>query len=123
MRSVRSPRFLASLVVLSVLGGCAFYGWPHWNLPGWEAFPHWTAWQHGSVVYAGREPPDPPIEGVPDSPGADYVWVAGRWRWHDDNFEWVNGSWQKPPSLTHEWVPGRWEFDLHGWYYVNGRWE
>jgi hypothetical protein len=74
-------------------------------------------------VYAGYEPPDAPIEAIPDSPGPEYVWVSGRWQWNNDKFEWVTGSWQTPPALTHDWIPGRWEFDLHGWYYVNGRWQ
>jgi hypothetical protein len=124
MKRILALRLVVGLVAVGALDGCAFYGWPHWDLPGWEAFPRWSAWRYGRVAYAESEPPPSiPVEVIPDSPGAGYAWVAGRWRWHDEAFQWINGSWEKPPGGMHEWVPGRWDFDLHGWYYVNGRWE
>jgi hypothetical protein len=91
--------------------------------PEWDAWPNWSELRHWRVSYAGREPPATPIEVIPVSPGARYVWVGGHWRWQNDDFEWIKGSWEKPPARTREWVPGRWDFDRHGWYYVNGHWQ
>jgi WXXGXW repeat (2 copies) len=124
MKRVLMLRLCAGLVATGALGSCAFYGWPHWGSPGYDAFPHWSEWQYGKVAYAGREPPSStPIEVIPDAPDASYVWVSGHWRWQNDDFEWVNGSWEKPKPKTHDWIPGQWEFDRHGWYYVDGRWQ
>ena len=123
MKRVLMPRLVAGLVATSALGGCAYYGWPHWGSPGYDTFPKWNELRYGRVSYAGHEPPPTPIEVIPDSPDAAYVWVGGHWRWHDDDFEWVRGSWEKPEARTHEWHPGRWDYDRHGWYYIDGHWQ
>ena len=122
MKRVLMPRLVAGLVATSALGGCAYYGWPHWGSPGYDTFPKWNELRYGRIAYAGHEPPPTPIEVIPDSPGSGFVWVGGHWRWHDDDFEWVRGSWEKPEARTHEWIPGRWDYDRHGWYYIGGRW-
>jgi len=120
--------FVASLVTTGALGGCAYSGWPRgWfyrdQMPAWDAFPYWNQWSHWGVAYADREPPPPPIEVIPDSPGDKYAWVGGHWRWQHNDFEWVQGHWAKPEAGTYEWIPGRWSYDRYGWYYVNGHWQ
>jgi len=127
MNRVLTLRLVASLVATSALGGCAYYGWPsHWSsldaTPQWDAWPDWSDLRHWRVSYAGREPPPMPIEVIPDSPGDGYMWVGGRWRWENDDFQWVKGSWERPPYRTQGWEPGRWAFDRHGWYFVDGHW-
>jgi WXXGXW repeat (2 copies) len=123
MKRVQMLRLVAGLVATGALGGCAYYPWPQWRTPGYDAFPHWSACCYGQVAYAGREPPSTPIEVIPDSPGASYVWVGGHWRWQNDDFAWVKGGWEQPAPKTHEWIAGRWDFDRHGWYYIAGRWQ
>ena len=123
MKRVRTLRFVAGLVVTSALGGCVYYGWPYGTTtPQWDSSIHWSEWRHWQIHYAGHEPPSPPIEDIPNSPSAGLVWVAGRWRWQNDNFEWVKGSWEKPPAGRSEWIPGRWQADEYGWYYDDGHW-
>jgi hypothetical protein len=128
MNRVLMLPLVASLVATGALSGCAYYGWPNrWpysdTTPQWDALPNWSELRHWRVSYAGREPPRTPIEVIPDSPGDGYVWVSGHWRWENDDFQWVTGSWEKPPHKNEGWVPGRWGFDQYGWYYVNGHWQ
>jgi hypothetical protein len=135
MNRVLLLRVVASLVATSALGGCYYYSSAYsssayssssyvYNPPFLaDEWSHWgEVWREWRDDYAGHEPPPTPIEVIPDSPGDRYVWVGGRWRWHDDNFEWVKGSWEKLPRGSTGWVAGRWDHDTHGWYYVRGRW-
>jgi len=131
MKRVLTLRLVASLVATGALGGCAYYSWGSsyhsaysYTTPDWDAWPHWgQLWREWRDDYAGREPPPTPIEVAPEPPGDRYVWIGGRWRWHDDNFEWVRGSWEKLPRGREGWVAGRWDHDLHGWYYIRGHWQ
>jgi hypothetical protein len=128
MNRILTLRLVASLVAMGALSGCAYYGWQnHWpysdTTPQWDALPDWSDLRHWRVSYAGREPPPTPIEVIPDPPGNGYVWVTGHWRWENDDFQWVTGSWEKPPHKNEAWVPGRWGFDQYGWYYLNGHWQ
>ena len=99
MKRVRTLRLAASLVLTSTLGGCVYYRWPYGNTtPQWDSSIRWSEWNHYDRKYAGHEPPLTLIDMVPDSPGSDFVWIAGHWRWQNDNFEWVKGSWEKLPA-------------------------
>jgi WXXGXW repeat (2 copies) len=71
---------------------------------------------------ATRPPPTARLEVVPASPGANYVWIAGRWGWSNNNFAWVPGSWVLPATGHSIWVPGLWESDGHGWFWSDGHW-
>lgn len=69
--------------------------------------------------------PPPPVQ---EEPSDDRVepkaqWVPGYWSWSaaKDDFVWVVGLWQVPPSGT-SWVAGRWMRDADGWYRIPGFW-
>ncbi|HEV8446591.1 MAG TPA: hypothetical protein VGQ44_07215 [Gemmatimonadaceae bacterium] len=132
MNRVLLLRVVTGLVATSALGGCYYYRSSSSysssaysdTMLTWDEWPRWgQMWREWRDDYAGREPPPTPIEVIPDSPGDRYVWVGGRWRWHDDDFEWVKGSWEKLPRASSGWVAGRWDHDLHGWYYIRGHWQ
>ena len=130
MKRVLMLRLVAGLVATSGLGGCYYYGWnwpSRWpysaTTPQWDDWPDLSEWRHWPLEYAGHEPPPTTVEVIPDSPGEGYVWVGGHWRWENDDFQWVKGSWEKPPAKTTEWIPGRWDYDRRGWFYIKGRWQ
>ncbi len=70
------------------------------------------------------EPPAEQVEVIPASPGPNYYWVKGRWKW-DNRWSWTNGSWVVRPSAHSTWVPGYWikHHHRHGWYWVEGHWQ
>jgi YXWGXW repeat-containing protein len=74
------------------------------------------------VAYGTYEPPLTPVEVIPSSPGFNYVWIGGHYRWDSDRYVWTPGSWAVPARGYSVWVPGRWDRDGHGWFWVNGHW-
>ena len=44
-------------------------------------------------VYVTQTPPNVRVESQTVSPGANYVWTRGYWRWSGTNYTWVPGSW------------------------------
>jgi hypothetical protein len=77
---------------------------------------------HPRVVYVVREPPPEVVETIPPSPGPQYVWVRGHYRWEGSEYVWVPGHWQVPPQGYTEWVPGHWARRDGGWVWVEGHW-
>jgi len=77
---------------------------------------------HPRVVYVVREPPPEVVETIPPSPGPQYVWVRGHYRWEGSAYVWVPGHWQVPPQGYTEWVSGHWERREGGWAWVEGHW-
>ena len=45
------------------------------------------------VVAAPYEPPPPPVEMMPPSPGPDYYWSDGYWNWGPAGWIWIGGRW------------------------------
>jgi hypothetical protein len=74
------------------------------------------------AVYVRRAPPAMRTEVVPPSPGRDFAWVNGHWRWDRDAYIWTPGRWLRAPSTGLSWVQGRWEHDGRGWYWTPGEW-
>jgi hypothetical protein len=68
--------------------------------------------------------PQAPVVVIPQSPGPDYVWVNGGWRYNRPvrAYEFRDGYWVKPAKPGRTWVEGRWVKTRRGWKYVNGRW-
>ena len=74
------------------------------------------------VAEAGSPPPPPIIEAVLASPGPQYVWVAGHWRWYSRSWVWAPGAWILPPRRGVEWVEGRWGRRFGRTVWVEGHW-
>ena len=68
--------------------------------------------------------PQAPVVVIPASPGPDYVWVNGSWRYNRPvrAYEFREGYWVKPRKAGRTWVEGRWVNTRKGWKYVKGYW-
>jgi hypothetical protein len=66
-------------------------------------------------------PPKEIEEVITPSPGPEYVWIKGGWRWHD-RWVWNSGRWVGRPHPHATWVSERWESRPHGWVHVRGHW-
>jgi hypothetical protein len=74
----------------------------------------------GEVVVAHEPPPDRPEE-AGAAPGAEYVWIRGRWLYSGSDWVWRRGHWEVR-RVGHEWVPGHWVRRDGGWLWVEGHW-
>ena len=73
-------------------------------------------------VYVTRTPPAMRVESQTVSPGANYAWTRGYWRWTGTNYMWVPGSWIVRPRPAAVWVEGHWERRSEGWVWIGGHW-
>jgi hypothetical protein len=68
-------------------------------------------------------PPPPRVEVWGPSPGVDFVWNPGYYAWRGGVYEWVVGSWVRPPYVGVMWV-GPCYVHMGGRYYFQpGRWD
>ena len=74
------------------------------------------------VADVGSEPPPPVVEPVLVSPGPQYVWVPGYWRWYGHRWFWVRGVWVIPPRHGALWVSGGWGHRFGRVVWVEGHW-
>lgn len=65
-------------------------------------------------------PPPVQVEKPPQSPGPQFVWIAGRWAWQGGRWAWVPGRWVEAQGA---WIPGRYQQTPQGCVYVEGRWK
>jgi hypothetical protein len=73
-------------------------------------------------VYVTQTPPAVRVESQTVSPGANYVWTRGYWRWTGTNYIWVPGSWLVRPRPAAAWMEGHWERRSAGWIWIAGHW-
>jgi len=74
-------------------------------------------------VVVNRAPPAVRVESRTVSPGANYTWTNGYWRWTGADYVWVPGTWIARPRPTAIWVDGHWARRSSGWVYVPGHWQ
>jgi hypothetical protein len=74
------------------------------------------------VTEVGSAPPPPIAETIVVSPGPQYVWVAGYWRWYGHSWGWIRGAWVIPPRHRAVWVSGRWGRRFGHVTWVEGHW-
>lgn len=72
-------------------------------------------------VYVQSAPPADIAEEVTVSPGPDYVWIKGNWRWNG-SWAWERGRWDRRPYNGAVWETGYWDHHPHGHVWVHGRW-
>jgi len=73
-------------------------------------------------VIVTAPPPPPRREWRGWSPGRDYVWVTGYWRWDHGRYAWVSGHWMRPPHGHRAWVEPHWERRGSGYIFIEGTW-
>jgi hypothetical protein len=74
------------------------------------------------VTEVGSAPPPAIVETVVVSPGPEYVWVPGYWRWYGHSWGWIRGAWVIPPHHGVVWVEGRWGRRFGRVMWVEGHW-
>ena len=74
-------------------------------------------------VVVAKQPPIIRLETPPASPGPQYAWNAGRWRWTGVKYEWTPGRWLVRPTPNAVWVEGRWQRRPGGWAWAEGYWQ
>ena len=72
--------------------------------------------------YVRQEPPAVRVESQTVSPGGNYTWTRGYWRWSGANYVWVPGSWVVRPRPAAVWVEGHWNRRGGGWVWIAGHW-
>ena len=74
-------------------------------------------------VIVTRPPPAVRVETQTVSPGTNYVWTRGYWRWTGAEYVWVPGSWVVRPRIGAVYVQGEWARRSSGWVYLPGHWQ
>ena len=74
-------------------------------------------------VIVTRTPPAVQVETQPASPGSQFVWTRGYWRWTGTDYVWVPGGWVERPRARATWVEGQWLRRPGGWVWVAGHWQ
>ncbi len=75
-----------------------------------------------SQTIVTQAPPPPQVETVVVSPGPDYYWCSGEWRWNGVAWVWFPGRYVIRPHPGAVWIEARWVHGPRGWYRVSGRW-
>ena len=73
-------------------------------------------------VIVAQNPPPPQQEVIVVSPGPDYYWCSGEWRWNGVGWVWFPGRYVVRPYHGAVWLEARWVHGPRGWYRVSGRW-
>lgn len=76
-----------------------------------------------SSVVVMQAPPAVQQEVPTSRPSADHTWVAGYWRWQNNQYMWVPGHWEVPPRTGAVWVPPRWQPEGSSWRFYEGYWD
>jgi len=74
------------------------------------------------VIIVNQQPPVAKVEVVTASPGDQYFWTPGYWKWQQNTWVWVPGQWVARPHPTAVWEPGYWAWRPTGWVWRPGRW-
>jgi hypothetical protein len=69
-----------------------------------------------------QAPPTVRVETQTVSPGANYVWTRGYWRWNGATYVWVPGSWLVRPRPAAVYVEGHWLRRGGRYVWVAGTW-
>jgi len=78
--------------------------------------------QQQIAMIATTEPPLPRVESVPISPGPNYFWIGGHWKWEAGQYLWVPGYWEASRAGWY-WIPAHWVRDGPTWRYASGYWQ
>lgn len=62
----------------------------------------------------------PGVGGV--RPSMYHIWVPGEWMRNGDAWEWVSGSWKRPPLKNASWMSGHWRLEADNWHWTPGHW-
>jgi hypothetical protein len=81
-----------------------------------------TTGPNTSETYVTQEPPAIRVEAQTVSPGPNYAWTRGYWRWNGATYIWVPGSWIVRPRPASVYVEGHWLRRGSRWVWIAGHW-
>jgi WXXGXW repeat (2 copies) len=81
-----------------------------------------TIGPNGTETLVAQEPPAVRVESQTVSPGPNYIWTRGYWRWNGVTYVWVPGSWMVRPRPAAVYVEGHWLRRGSRWVWVAGYW-
>lgn len=70
-----------------------------------------------------QAPPAARPEAVPPQPSSQDVWVAGYWTWQNNDYAWMAGHWQVPPTRGAVWVNPSWNREGDAFRFYEGYWK
>jgi hypothetical protein len=73
-------------------------------------------------VLVTQAPPTVRVETQTVSPGANYVWTRGYWRWNGATYVWVPGSWIARPRPAAVYVERHWMRRGGRYVWLAGSW-
>lgn len=78
--------------------------------------------------YVQNPPPTPtsePQDNYTPQPSANTVWIRGHYEYAGDgqNYQWVPGHWETPPSGARTYVAGHWQQSSQGYVWMPGSWQ
>jgi hypothetical protein len=103
------------------LGGCVTYETPV-PAPTTTVTQEVTTTAPSTEVLVAQEPPAVRVETQTTSPGPNYLWTRGYWRWNGVTYIWVPGSWIIRPRPAAVYVEGHWLRRGSRWVWVPGHW-
>lgn len=102
--------------LLNVLLACAISA----GALGAAALPAAAQVYGGAYVQFG--PPAPIYEAAPVSPGPNYYWIPGYYRWNGYRYVWNRGYYGYRPYAGAVWHAGHWAQGPYGWQWRPGHW-
>jgi hypothetical protein len=75
-----------------------------------------------STVVVTQGPPALRQEVVLAQPSPQHVWIPGYWTWRDNEYQWMAGHWELPPSSGSVWVAPRWVQEGNAFRFYEGYW-
>lgn len=91
------------------------FGVPIFGIPLYTPEPVYTR-----VSYATQ--PGATSEVITPAPGPGYVWISGHWSNRNQQWVWLAGRWELPPSTSAVWTDGHWVQGSSGWVWVDAGW-
>lgn len=74
-------------------------------------------------IRVGRSaPPSARHEHKPPRPGRGFLWLKGSWGWHENDWTWMPGRWERPGQRGVKWVKARYRRDGNAWRYEPAHW-
>jgi hypothetical protein len=82
----------------------------------------WSDVPESKLAYINQTPPDPYNENPKNSPGKDFFWMSGYWKYEHNKYEWYEGKWE---VLDENWVyvPPRYVWLPEGYVFVPAFWD
>src|ERR1700690_273146 len=75
-----------------------------------------------NTVIVTQAPPVPQVDVVIAQPSPQHVWLTGYWTWRDNQYEWMAGHWELPPSSNSSWTSPRGEREGNAYRFHEGYW-